>query len=88
FHWAGRDALSRHELGTRLRAHFGLTEAQAPIVRVQRSDNPDAVRTRPADLRLDLRPLRERMTTQPESFDEQLRQLRVPAACRDWIKLP
>ncbi len=39
-HWAGADLLSRFELGERLRAHFKLTPAQAPLEAVARAAKP------------------------------------------------
>jgi len=79
FHWAGAEPVSRLEIGRRVRAHFGLTEAQAPIVAVARQDDPVAAASRQADLSLDLRPLSELLTTRPQTFDEALAELVPPA---------
>lgn len=84
FHWAGAELISRYELGLRLRAHFNLTESQAPIVAVARSEAPGAVKNRQACLALDLAPLAGKLKTRPETIAEQLEGLRVPPPCREW----
>jgi dTDP-4-dehydrorhamnose reductase len=84
FHWAGAEAHSRYELGRQIRAHFKLSETQAPLVAVSRSDDPTAAAKRQADLRLDLAPLVGALKTQPETFAQQLDQLVVPPPCRAW----
>lgn len=78
-HWAGAKPVSRLEIGERIRAHFGLNEAQAPIVAVARADDPAAIATRQADLSLDLAPLAQLLSTQPETLAEALAKLRLPA---------
>lgn len=83
-HWAGAELLSRHELGLRVRAHFKLTEAQAPIIAVNRAANPEAAKKRQACLALDLAPLRGLLKTQPQTIADQLAELHVPAPCREW----
>ncbi len=84
FHWAGTDLVSRHELGRRIREHFKLTEKQAPIVAVQRADNPAVARKRQPCLALDVAPLAGRLKTQPQSIAQQLDELVVPAPVREW----
>lgn len=79
FHWAGSEPVSRLEIGQRVRDHFGLTEARAPILAVARRDDPAAQATRQADLSLDLAPLSQLLATRPETFDEALAKLRRPA---------
>ncbi len=79
FNWAGTTPASRYELGVRLRKHFGLNETTAPIVAVTRTDQPEASRTRPADLRLELGALPSLLRTQPQTLDEQLAQLVWPS---------
>lgn len=78
-HWAGAEPISRLDIGRRVRAHFGLSETQAPIVAVARRDDPAAQATRQADLSLDLAPLARELKTRPETFDEALAKLRQPA---------
>jgi dTDP-4-dehydrorhamnose reductase len=78
-HWAGAQPVSRVEIGRRIRARFGLTEAQAPIVSVARRDDPAAMKSRQADLSLNLAPLDTRLHTKPETFDEALAKLVLPA---------
>jgi dTDP-4-dehydrorhamnose reductase len=77
-HWAGAEPISRLDIGRRVRAHFGLGEADAPIVAVTRHDDPAAQATRQADLSLDLAPLAGELRTRPETFDEALAKLRLP----------
>lgn len=84
FHWAGAEPVSRLEIGRRVRAHFNLTEAQAPMVAVARADDPVALATRQADLSLDLAPLDRLLKTRPESFAQALAKLRLPA----WWRSP
>ena len=83
-HWAGAELISRHALGVRLREHFKLSASQAPIVAVQRADNPDALRKRQACLALDLAPLPAKLKTRPQTIADQLAELQVPAPVRDW----
>ncbi len=78
-HWAGAEPISRLDIGRRVRTHFGLTEAQAPIIAVSRRDDPAAQATRQADLSLDLAPLARELRVRPETFDEALAKLRLPA---------
>lgn len=84
FHWAGTELVSRYELGRRIREHFKLTEKQAPIIAVQRSDNPDVARKRQPCLALAVAPLAGRLKTQPQSIAQQLDELIVPAPVREW----
>ncbi len=78
-HWAGAEPVSRLALGERVRAHFGLTAAQAPILAVARADDPTALVTRQADLSLDLAPLDRLLPTRPETLAEALAKLAPPA---------
>ena len=84
FHWAGTELISRHALGLRIRAHFKLTESQAPIIRVARADNPDVARKRQPCLALDIAPLAGKLKTRPQSIAEQLDELKVPPSVRTW----
>lgn len=84
FHWAGAEALSRAELGRRVREHFKLSEAAAPIQEIGRVDEPQAAARRPADLTLDLKPLAGVLKTPLETFAAQLDQFVVPPPCREW----
>ncbi len=85
-HWAGSEGLSRHELGERIRSHFKLTPAQAPLIAITRTADPAVARRRQADLRLVLEPLAGRLKTRPENFSTQLDQLVIPAPCRAWYQ--
>ena len=84
YHWAGSDAMSRHEIGVRIARHFGL-DADRLVRPVSRADVPSAA-SRPRDLSLRLHPLAGKLRTPTQSFDEQLGQLRVPRGSEDWYE--
>jgi dTDP-4-dehydrorhamnose reductase len=84
YHWAGADLLSRYELGLRLRDHFKLNAAQAPLVAVTRAAVPAAAQRRPACLALDLAPLVGKLKTRPQPLAAQLAELHVPPPVRAW----
>lgn len=78
FHWAGAEPVSRLTIGERVRARFGLSEARAPIIAVDRADDPVALAVRQADLSLDLAPLDGLLRTRPETLDQALARLKPP----------
>lgn len=84
FHWAGADALSRHEIARRIRAHFKLSDSSAPLEPVARAADPRVASKRQASLVLDLKPLAGVVKTPIETFDAQLDQFIIPPACRAW----
>lgn len=84
FHWAGAEALSRAEMGKRIRARFKLAPEAAPIAELSRAEDPAGLR-RPADLSLDSKPLAGALKTPLETFDAQLDQLIVPPPVRAWF---
>lgn len=84
YHWAGTDAMSRHEIGLRIARHFGL-DAEALVRPISRADVPSAA-ARPRDLSLRLHPLAGKLRTSAQSFEEQLAQLRVPRGCEEWYE--
>lgn len=84
FHWAGAEPLSRAELAKRIRAHFKLGPASAPIEEISRADDPATAR-RAANLSLDCKPLAGALKTPLETFDAQLDQLIVPPPVRPWF---
>lgn len=84
FHWAGTELISRYALGLRIREHFKLTPAQAPVAETTRAAQPDAARKRQACLALDLSPLAGKLKTRPQSIAEQLEELKVPPPAREW----
>ncbi|MGI9109314.1 MAG: SDR family oxidoreductase [Opitutales bacterium] len=84
FHWAGTEAMSRHEIGLRIARHFGL-DAETLVRPLSRADVPAAA-ARPRDLSLRLHPLAGKLRTQAQSFDEQLAPLRVPRGCEEWYE--
>lgn len=83
-HWAGTELLSRHELGVRIRAHFKLTETEAPLAGTTHAENPAVAGRRQPCLALDLAPLAGALKTRPQSFAEQTAELRVPTPFRAW----
>jgi len=83
-HWAGAELSSRYELGRRIRAHFKLSETDAPIFAITRTETPEAAKKRQACLALDLAPLRGLLKTQTQTIEAQLAELHVPATSRDW----
>jgi dTDP-4-dehydrorhamnose reductase len=84
YHWAGTEAMSRHEIGLRIARHFGL-EAATLIRPIARAEVPSAS-ARPRDLSLRLHPLAGKLRTAAQSFEEQLAQLRVPRGCEAWFE--
>lgn len=82
FHWAGGEALSRHAIGARIAAHFGLDPA-ACVRPSTYADVPNLGR-RPRDLSFELQPLAGRLRTRVQSFDDILAELEVPRGCEDW----
>ena len=84
FHWAGTEALSRHEIGARIARHFGL-DAEKLIRSIGRAEVPAAA-ARPRDLSLRLHPLAGKLRTPAQSFEEQLAALRVPRGCETWYE--
>lgn len=82
YHWGGAEALSRHELGTRIATHFGVP-ADGRIEPAKLAGTPGAAK-RQANLALDLRPLAGLLKTRVQSIDEQLDTLRVPQPARAW----
>ena len=83
-HWAGAELLSRDEIGRRMRAHFRLGEAVAPLVAVERSALPAVAAVRPACLALAAEPLARELGLTPQSFAAQLAELTVPPAIVAW----
>lgn len=84
YHWAGHEVISRHALGLRIRDHFKLSEHQAPIASVRRTDVPDVARKRQPYLALNIAPLTAKLKTRPQTIAEQLEELHVPAPTRAW----
>ena len=81
YHWGGAQAASRHELGLAIARYFKVPEKLVAAVRLA---GTTAAANRPADLRLDLHPLVDRLKTRPEAIGEQLERLNVPPAARAW----
>jgi dTDP-4-dehydrorhamnose reductase len=83
FHWAGPDTLSRYDMAQAILAHFGLPENL--IAPARAADQPDA-EARPRSLELILPPLLGKLKATPTPFAQQLEELTVPAACREWYE--
>jgi dTDP-4-dehydrorhamnose reductase len=84
YHWAGTEAMSRHEIGVRIARHFGL-DAEALVRPTSRAEVPSAA-ARPRDLSLRLHPLAGKLRTAAQSFEDQLAQLRVPRGSEAWYE--
>lgn len=82
FHWGGRDAVTRLELGERIARRFGLDPAGL-VVPVSYADVP-GLPPRPRDLSVELHPLAGKLRTQPQGLDEILDELEVPRGCEAW----
>lgn len=82
FHWGGRDAVTRLELGERIARRFGL-DPSVLVKAVSHADIP-GLPPRPRDLRLELHPLAGKLRTQPQGLDEILGDLEVPRGCEAW----
>lgn len=76
FHWAGRQRVSRFEMGWALCRHFGVPEKW--IRAEARAQAPELVATRPRDLALDLSPLDRELGLTPESLADAVRGLTRP----------
>jgi dTDP-4-dehydrorhamnose reductase len=76
--------MSRHEIGVRIARHFGL-DADSLVHPIARADVPSAA-ARPRDLSLRLHPLAGKLRTAPQSFEEQLAQLRIPRGSENWYE--
>lgn len=85
YHWAGTEKLSRYEIGERIAKHFGLPTEDL-IEKISYSDVPNAEETRPRDLSFILHPLAGKLKTRPQSFDEILSEMSVPAGCEKWFE--
>ena len=81
YHWAGKESLSRYDIGSAIIRHFGLPKS---LIRKSRSDGDPKFANRPKDLTFNLAPLDGLLKTQPQSFASQLDSLMVPRPCRDW----
>ncbi len=84
YHWAGTEAMSRHEIGVRIARHFGL-DIDTFVRAISRAEVPSAA-TRPRDLSLRLHPLAGKLRTAAQSFEEQLASLRIPRGCEEWYE--
>jgi len=84
YHWAGLEALSRHDIGVKVAEHFGL-DPEKFVQPAVRADAPN-LGLRPRDLSLQLHPLAGKLKTPAQPFADQLNELRVPRGCEDWYE--
>lgn len=82
--WAGSESLSRAQIGQRIARHFGLPADELIETALQADDEAGAERQR--DLSLDISTLSGALKTTPESFDQVLERLILPAPYRDWYR--
>jgi dTDP-4-dehydrorhamnose reductase len=83
-HWAGADLLSRAEQGRKLRGHFKLSSATAPIEEVARAAWPALSARRPANLALEAGSLAKQTRVAQESFKDALAKLQLPSSLAAW----
>lgn len=83
FHWAGSEAVTRYDLGRRILERFALDPDR--LEKCVRGDEPETGK-RPANLTLELEPLRGKLKTRPASLAEQMDELRAPAHLYRWIR--
>ena len=81
FHWAGREAISRFEMGQQILKHFGLPEN---LIEATSLGNKPEFKERPRDLTLNIRTLEGKIKTQPQTFADQLEVCTVPKPFRTW----
>ncbi len=81
YHWAGRELLSRVELGLAITRHFKLPEEW--ILPAQ-MEGDVRFEDQPKKLPLFIGSLEKELRTRPESIEEQLERLVVPRPVRDW----
>jgi len=84
YHWAGLEALSRHDIGVKVARHFGL-DPEKYVRAAVRADNPN-LGPRPRDLSLQLHPLAGKLKTPAQPFADQLHELRIPRGTESWYE--
>ena len=84
FHWAGKDVLTRFELGLRILERFGLSTNL--IKRGSLKDSFIEVGKRPSRLTFELSPLLGKIKTKPQGVEEQLEGLEVPKRLYKWYR--
>ncbi|MGE9290355.1 MAG: SDR family oxidoreductase [Puniceicoccales bacterium] len=83
FHWAGKDEVSRADLGRAVLKRFGLPEDRIDVV--EAASLKGEVK-RPGNLTLELEPLVGKLKTQPLSLAAQMEELQPPAHLYRWIR--
>ena len=83
FHWAGKEEISRYELGIRILKRFGINPEN--IVRGSLK-NTEIQGQRPQHLSFILEPLASKIRTVPLSIEEQLKELQIPNDLYAWYR--
>lgn len=81
FHWAGKEEISRYELGLRILDRFGLSRD-----RVVEGSLENSELKRPRHLSFELSPLLGKIITQPVSIDDQIQELFLPNDLYSWYR--
>ncbi len=81
FHWAGRDVLSRYEMGLGILDRFKIPGAFIKAVSIKSDSNN---KDRPSDLTMDISKLKNELGILPESFSDQLLNMKIPAKFAEW----
>ena len=84
FHWAGKEEVSRYELGRRILQRFGFSEERLKPTTLEQS--MERVGARPARLTFELAPLISKVKTVPATIDEQLEEMHLPLELYDWYR--
>ncbi len=84
FHWAGKEKISRYDLGIRILRRFGFNENA--VVKRSLQENPGLSGPRPSHLSFELSPLQGKLKTEPTTIQEQLNELIVPHHLYQWYR--
>lgn len=82
FHWAGAELSSRYELGRQIAARFGVPPTL--VAPLHRAETPAVSAKRPANLALDLAPLKRELRLKPQTLYDALQELVAPAHFAGW----
>lgn len=83
FHWAGKEEISRYELGLRILKRFGINPENIIRGSIKNSENQGQ---RPQHLSFILEPLASKVRTVPLSIEEQLKELQIPNDLYSWYR--
>lgn len=82
FHWAGAELSSRYELGRQIAGRFGVPPTL--VAPLHRAETPAVSAKRPANLALDLAPLKRELRLKPQTLYDALQELVAPAHFAGW----